>query len=440
MISDSTDYDFNWVPDHPREFESLWSVVHKFCFLNATTGSSVFRHFCSREGRAAFVPTSSCECKMARLDDLRFSGKLDVKMLGQVIRAPAEWFQTATMDSWCTRLEARSRTVPFLRFCPVCIQSGYHTLLSQRGDERYCSMHNMLLEDSCPRCGRRIPYAAPSNKCAPYSCYCGWCLWPAIYADVWPKFKVAADFEEYARNRLSCHKIYDVSGWSSWTAENNEERHLPTAVISRVWPEGIVRIFQSRRGALSLYLLAGENYRTLYEPIFALYRCIRRKVLRRRINSCRRWARLVKIGTTPQQLACRGCPVTVLSSLIWVSYWEARGDLQQGSRFFVGKDNSPYAEYLRRSNVVWRFLQHTPLVLVRRCVTTADIWMLSYAMASVAAGTFRAAFIAASQAEVDLSLSSLNRDKIMEQINPSFMRFTRSKSAANAFSLAVTGT
>lgn len=62
-----------------------------------------------------------------------------------------------------------------LRFCPICMESAYHTDLFQVQSIIMCPLHHVFLTQKCQSCGRRLPYYLALNEIfsKPYFCKCG---------------------------------------------------------------------------------------------------------------------------------------------------------------------------------------------------------------------------------------------------------------------------
>lgn len=175
----------NWRSGNPSRFESLWCVLHKFCELNAVFGPDIEHRFSALGLRGAMICRREAGRRFA-VHDLRFEGKIDAASLSRTMGVDERWRCEASFQAMGRRSIIRRWAMPFLRFCPVCIETGYHAMIFQIGTERACPVHHRPLEDNCPKCGRRIPYSLPSRKVRPFSCECGRLLWWGLRDDAWP--------------------------------------------------------------------------------------------------------------------------------------------------------------------------------------------------------------------------------------------------------------
>jgi len=70
---------------------------------------------------------------------------------------------------------------PFLRYCPKCIETGFHTPLTQLRQVRACPAHSTLLIEACPVCGEALPYSLTTASISrPFACKNGHSVWRHI--------------------------------------------------------------------------------------------------------------------------------------------------------------------------------------------------------------------------------------------------------------------
>lgn len=163
-----------WYPnDGPSKGESAWSIIHKFCYRNATGIEGLIIHLNMLAG-AARIPHT-------RRIDLRFNSSEIIQALhlatGWPTRDKMMTLEYLTQLDDMSHMQAISSN--YLRFCPDCIQNGCHYAVNQLLFRKTCPIHiEVNLEDKCPRCGVRIPYTPPISFMKSYSChYCSAPLW-----------------------------------------------------------------------------------------------------------------------------------------------------------------------------------------------------------------------------------------------------------------------
>lgn len=148
---------FCWRYYWSSRFESLWSLLRKFAYLNAINHYEIRKLF-------------RCDDVSQRLglewrlpgDDLSHFGALDPSKLSIMFGIGAEGLAEATMLRYVQGSEAVNLTSEVLRFCPTCIYQGFHSSLHQLLFVTNCPVHGDLLEIRCTECiTLTIPYKLP---------------------------------------------------------------------------------------------------------------------------------------------------------------------------------------------------------------------------------------------------------------------------------------
>ncbi len=144
---------FCWRPYWQSRFESLWSLLRKFAYLNAIT---------QRETRELFrlnkVPQHSLQWMWGLRDDLRCSIGLDPLRLSTIFGIGYRDLKEATVLQYVHEREVSALTSEFLRFCPTCISQGFHSPLHQLLFLTKCPAHGDILENRCSDCLLLISY------------------------------------------------------------------------------------------------------------------------------------------------------------------------------------------------------------------------------------------------------------------------------------------
>jgi len=403
----------NWRSGHPLRYESLWSVTHKLCWLNSIRAPSLLKHFGKNEAAIAnFKKTWGVS--RACLHDLRFTGALDGLSLSRAIRAPGVWMDWSCFDQIGDRQSVRRWTVPFLRFCPVCLEQGFHSILFQNVGQRECPVHRALLEDGCPKCGQYIPYSLPSSKTQPYSCECRRALWWGIRAENWdlPDAHIdkAGSLDKTIRALIEQWPPQPRSasnGAFAWVRHRSPQethwlRQIDTirggginapkpVVVSRKWGFEFVSSPHFARPQDSVYGVVPINDSTLREGIFETYRRIERSIYRRfPVSNRKRWLAMTNRLRCFKDIGVMNWSPQFLAYLIWKSYWldTCWGAFPRGHK--MEKESvSHYRPQL--SKVYWRYLQHARLLRPSGRFTTADEWAHLHFFSIVAMATYRAA-------------------------------------------------
>jgi hypothetical protein len=149
---------FCWRPSWASRFESLWSLLRKFAYLNAATHGEIHSLF-----RRDDVTRKSLQSKWCLQSDLRHFGGLDPLKLSNIFGTDYRVLAEATVLKYVHEDEAGDLTYNFLRFCPTCIDQGFHSPLHQLLFLTKCPAHGDRLENRCIEClALTIPYKLPS--------------------------------------------------------------------------------------------------------------------------------------------------------------------------------------------------------------------------------------------------------------------------------------
>jgi hypothetical protein len=120
----------------PLAFESELSILLRIAWRNAFDAKLMREHFSSRRIRFHF-----CRKRLAVL-------------LGWTVE---EEELTGDYYSWFTIFFI----APLFRYCPICLEGGYHSYLYQCLEIRCCPIHDIPLSMECQCCGETtIPYRA----------------------------------------------------------------------------------------------------------------------------------------------------------------------------------------------------------------------------------------------------------------------------------------
>lgn len=197
-----------WSSDYVSKYESLCSILQKFAALNYCNFLDVKKVFCvdffsdrytwpvQYRGYGSLEPFITNRLKnILNIDD---------DIVKYSINSPYR----LRNDYYVSRQ---------LRYCPVCIKSGFHSPLFQQGFIEKCPIHNEKLLTSCPSCNSHglFSYSLDSPSFNfPYSCKrCQHNLWPikdgynSIHSISEQEFKV---FKEYIiwGNKVKAMNMY----------------------------------------------------------------------------------------------------------------------------------------------------------------------------------------------------------------------------------------
>lgn len=170
----------NWRNGTTAPFESNWSRVHKFAFLNKIDAISLKRTLSGKDWR------HKPQLWGHKVGQLLFIGHFDSQILADVFHETASVLEYGWLQPYHFLAPNGTEFANNLRYCPICIQSGYHTPLFQMLWLRRCPIHHIALSHTCPKCQAAIPLTLTNQDLTTqYGCRCGERLWPDLEKITW---------------------------------------------------------------------------------------------------------------------------------------------------------------------------------------------------------------------------------------------------------------
>lgn len=380
----------NWKGGDPLPFESLWSVAHRFCCLNFLTGSELVRTFRSASEPAAWLRVTLANRRRCVGYDLRFRGVLDLEAISAAAGFGDKWCGGATLDRCGTRSRGRTESTGYLRYCRRCMETGFHSVAFQITAVERCPIHELGLEEFCPKCGNQIPYTLPAGGARAFHCRCGYALYWASGGLEWPRALVTEGakrrFSRWAQQMLEpkrasrsnpCDLDLDPLPLEGECDFNSEvpciSRRWDGDFIQRRWPKKLERDNQ----------VVPTRDAALRSKISTIFRQVDRAIFRRRLSSRERaCARAIGRGC---RIKTRGDGGLATGYALWRSYWlsplvRPRHADYSSNPWETGSDAKTFI----------RFARHTALVRSKGVFSTADEWAQLHIAAIVAFRTFDA--------------------------------------------------
>lgn len=125
-----------WYPGTIRPYESLWHILLRATWLNNLRAGDIRQLYVKRKSPHWH---DVCDVKNARLVGLA---------LGEPFRAFSKF---AVWDQFPYGVRTTLMSDQ-LRWCPVCIETGFHTLLGGIQLVSRCPIHDSVLVNTCPEC------------------------------------------------------------------------------------------------------------------------------------------------------------------------------------------------------------------------------------------------------------------------------------------------
>lgn len=171
----------NWRAGTSSQFESNWSKLHKFAYLNHVDSIQIKTSLCGDEW--GLKP----HCWGKKTGQLLYPGHFSPRRLISAFRASEDSLKNGWIQSHLSTDHSMSGIHALtLRYCPDCIQQGYHSPLYQMSWITRCPVHDVPLSESCPSCGQFIGLTLTNHDfVTPYGCKCNYLLWPGRDSPVW---------------------------------------------------------------------------------------------------------------------------------------------------------------------------------------------------------------------------------------------------------------
>ena len=146
-------------PGWSQPLESLWAIVGKWQFVN----------------RLPYATVARCVSSLSRTG--LYQG-VDLRVLEAFDRDALAHFSGIQLRALCAGACVTSQSSPALaltsanlRWCPACMNKGFHAALFQFLPITRCPTHNARLIQACPHCRSVIPYRlGPAATATPLAC------------------------------------------------------------------------------------------------------------------------------------------------------------------------------------------------------------------------------------------------------------------------------
>lgn len=151
---------YTWREHWVFPYESLWSLVNKFGKLNWVSGLEIKNLF-------------RCEDEEECLDERGGIGKwnfhggkgFDLSKISHILNLPEKLFKQGITSTLHSKRDIHLLTeAKKLRYCPLCISIGYHSVVHQIRSLEVCPIHDVKLIDKCLHCKKDIPYDLHNSK------------------------------------------------------------------------------------------------------------------------------------------------------------------------------------------------------------------------------------------------------------------------------------
>ncbi|GEM_PF-2830725 len=147
------DAGYCWRPEWVYPFESLRSLLSKFMLLNHIGITDLNQVFCYKSPSSFRI--SLLNGNRALLNSSIFNNCIDPSLLKEVLGLSDEQLTFSVIESY-TYYESYWRNE--FRFCPSCLEAGYHSPFHQHKMFNKCPIHGDKLKTCCMKCNAVLPY------------------------------------------------------------------------------------------------------------------------------------------------------------------------------------------------------------------------------------------------------------------------------------------
>lgn len=144
-------------------YASLWHTVNRAVWLNKLRTDEFAQMAGIDREKNAPLP---------RAFETMFAHSIDIRRLASILGERPSAFRGCSFDR-LTSWEAERYVIPRIRWCPECIEHGYHSIFSSLRLLTKCPIHALALQDKCPVCHDTFPtwlQAAEFKRSALCSC------------------------------------------------------------------------------------------------------------------------------------------------------------------------------------------------------------------------------------------------------------------------------
>lgn len=149
LTNDTNSLPACWRPEWVQPYESLWSLLAKFAYLNAANISDVKDCFVGEFVRAE-LPGRYWH------SSLNGFSILDRRKLCTLMEMEETTLIQATSLAYLAHNEVAVLASEQLRYCTLCLATGFHSPLHQMLFLSECPVHKLPLITECSHCGRSL--------------------------------------------------------------------------------------------------------------------------------------------------------------------------------------------------------------------------------------------------------------------------------------------
>lgn len=194
---------YSWENNWIWKFESIWCSLQKFKYANELTDIDIGRlikasHYLEKK---VYIYSSLYIAKN------RIERELLYKLLEKDVFEDLKQDFQEFLGPLYNDLDIKKYVVNKFRYCPICIEQGYHSIFHQLNFFNKCIFHNITLETKCPICELENSYVVKySGMDIGYLCSCGYIPFNNSVEEIFNKWN---DTKNFTYNKTIKNIKYD---------------------------------------------------------------------------------------------------------------------------------------------------------------------------------------------------------------------------------------
>ncbi len=170
-------YTYTWNKKWVSRYESPWSILTKFQYVNSISSKAILKRFGTEKVRNLKQDVDKNLYTLKGFDQTLLENALEMPLMTE-----NKEFLFRLLDPLTHNELIRKKNLVDLHFmrlnltyCPICMKKPYHSTLHQFRFVQRCPFHFVPLIKECPKCKMEIPYILEDRSySSPYICQCGY--------------------------------------------------------------------------------------------------------------------------------------------------------------------------------------------------------------------------------------------------------------------------
>ncbi len=192
-------------------YESRWSILNKFAEINHIPIHQIKQYFY----KDTITSTDNSEPKFAGMTRWNFNNETTYgsAIISWLTRIAENEMDSHSIESMLRKSEITTLTSAYyLRYCPECLQIGYHCVFSQMYLFSRCPVHDSELMEVCYNCNFPIKYDLNEQQKVAYGC-CN------CHIKFWNRFYQAGGIQQERIVKLPLKVLHEFNEVCAWLVD-----------------------------------------------------------------------------------------------------------------------------------------------------------------------------------------------------------------------------